>query len=82
MRYMPQYTFRLHTLDRAIHLPETAELPGLREALIAANRAARTLIHRQRGHGRIDVHGTLDVEDEGHRPVARILLAEVARQIS
>lgn len=78
---MPRYTLRLRTTDHAIHLPETWELPGLSEALIVANGAARALLRRQRP-GLARISGSLDVEDEQSRPVARLLLAEVARQIS
>lgn len=78
---MPRYTFRLRTTDHAIHLPETFELPGLSEALVMANGAARALLRHSRGE-QARISGTLDVEDERQMPVARLLLAEVARQIS
>lgn len=79
---MPQYHFRLNTPDQAIHLAEPRELPGLREALATAHSLARSLIHTQMRRAPIALQGRLDVEDERRQPVARILLSDVARQIS
>lgn len=78
---MPRYTFRVRTADHALHLSESFELPGLRDALILANGAARSLLRRQRREV-ARITGTLDIEDERQMPVARLLLAEVARQMS
>ena len=44
--------------------------------------AARALIHKRARRAPIDLHGSLDIEDERRQPIARILLADVARQIS
>lgn len=79
---MPHYHFCLRTPNQVPHLDERRELPGLREALIAAHGAARAMIHKQVRRGPCELHGSLDVEDERRQPVARILLAEVARQIT
>ena len=79
---MPAYHFCLRTPNNVAHIAETRELPDLREALIAAHGAARALIHNQVRRAPCELHGSLDVEDESRRPVARILLADLARQIS
>ena len=77
---MPAYCFRLCTPDHHPHPTEQRELPDLRQALIAGHGLARKLL-RQR-LGRAPLHGSLDIEDERNQPVARILLADLARQLS
>ncbi|WP_084578813.1 DUF6894 family protein [Sphingomonas azotifigens] len=77
---MPAYCFRLRTPDRHPHAPEQRDLPDLREALIAGHGLARTLLRHW--SGRTPLHGSLDIEDERNQPVARILLADLARQLS
>ena len=47
-----------------------------------AHSAARSLIHHRARPAESKLRGTVDVEDERGQPVARILLAEVARQMS
>lgn len=77
---MPAYRFRLRTPDHIAHPTEQRELRDLREAMIAAHGVARRLL---RGHRQATpLHGTLDIEDEALQPVARILLADLARQMS
>lgn len=79
---MPLYFFSLKTRNAIPHAERSGEFPDLRAALAEAHSAARAMLHTRRRHSPLDVHGSLDIEDESHRPVARILLAEVARQIS
>ncbi|MBC9035206.1 hypothetical protein IAG41_22680 [Sphingomonas sp. JC676] len=58
------------------------DFPDLQAALIEANVAARAIVRRI-GVGRSDPwHGSIDVENEQRQPIARILLADVARQMS
>jgi len=77
---MPAYRFRLCTPDHHPHTAERRELPDLRQALIAGHSLARALLrHRS---GRTPVRGSLDIEDDRDQPVARILLADLARQLS
>lgn len=77
---MPAYCFRLRTPDRLPHPAERRDLPDLREALIAGHGLARSLLRHR--HGGAPLHGSLDIEDERNQPVARILLADLARQLS
>ena len=79
---MPHYYFQLRTKDEAAHAPQSRECPDLRTALAEAHSAARSMIHNQVRRARGEPGGILDVEDERRQPVARILLADVARQIS
>ncbi len=77
---MPAYRFCVRTPDLHPHDAERRELPDLRAALIAGHDLARALL-RHRG-ARKPVRGSLDIEDERNQPVARILLADLARQLS
>jgi len=79
---MPHYFFRLNTRGAIQHAEQGGDFPDLRAALAGAHSAARTMLHSRNRHAPIELHGSLDIEDERHRPVARILLADVARQIS
>jgi len=79
---MPHYFFSLKTRNAIPHAERGGDFPDLRAALAEANAAARSMLHTRRQRTPFDVHGSLDVEDERRRPVARILLADVARQIS
>jgi hypothetical protein len=79
---MPQYFFNLRTPDAAPRFDRSGDFPDLRTALAEAHSAARTLIHKRARHAPLKLHGSLDVEDERRQPIARILLADVARQIS
>lgn len=74
---MPAYRFCLRTPDHHHHRVARQELPDLRAALIVAHRFARLWS----GGGRA-LRGSLDIEDERDEPVARILLADLARQYS
>ncbi|OAN62174.1 DUF6894 family protein [Sphingomonas sp. TDK1] len=77
---MPAYCFQLRTPDHHPHAAERRELPDLRHALIAGHHFARNLL---RGHaGPKQIRGSLDIEDESNQPVARILLADLVRQLS
>lgn len=77
---MPQFFFRLRTPD-AVHLPQAFELPDLRAALIAANSAARRVVRNKIRDAHRPLTGSFDVENDRHEPVARIMLADLARQL-
>ena len=80
---MPQYYFQLRGPSTAPLLNDKPrEFPDLRAALAAAQGAARNLIHNRVRRTSSNFHGSLDIQDEGRQPVARILLADIARQIS
>lgn len=79
---MPHYSFRLNTRNAIAHADQGGDFPDLRAALVGAHSTARAMLRTRTRHTLIELRGSLDVEDERHRPVARILLAEVARQIS
>jgi hypothetical protein len=79
---MPHYFFQVRTRDEAARVPQSREYPDLKTALAEAHSAARAMIHNQVRRTRGEVRGSLDIQDERHEPVARILLADVARQIS
>lgn len=79
---MPHYFFRLNTRNAVPHKDQGGDFPDLRAALAGAHSTARAMLRTRMRHAPIEVHGSLDIEDERHRPVARILLADVARQIS
>ncbi len=79
---MPSYTFRLRTPDNLPHGPERHDLPDLNTALVLASRTARGLVRNPVRRGIRTVGGSLDVEDEANQTVARLVLREVAHQIS
>ena len=80
---MPHYFFNLRTPDPHSDGPvEGMFFPDLGAALAEANSTARALIHKRVRRLPTALHGSLDIEDEHRRPIARILLADVARQIS
>lgn len=79
---MPQYFFQLRTQNAAPYPHEARDLPDLRTALAEAQSIARSLIHNRVRRAPIELHASLEIADEGRRPVARVLLADVARQIS
>jgi hypothetical protein len=76
---MPQFFFRLRTPDRINHAPQPCEHPNLQAALIAANGAARAIVRR---HACPSWSGSFDVENDRQEPVARIMLADLVRQLS
>lgn len=78
---MPQFFFRLRTPDHTDHLAQAHEHPDLRAALIAANFAARRVVRREGRTAHSPIAGSLDVENERQEPVARIMLAGLARQL-
>jgi len=79
---MPTYYFNL----KKCHDPEFCEFsrdhPDLLTALADAQGTARVVEQRLRQRGLRDLHGSLDIEDERHSPVARILLADLVRHVS
>lgn len=79
---MPVYHFTLRNRDTVAHRHAGREYPDLRAALADAHRAARSMIHNRRRHRAPDLPGSFDVEDARHQPVARILLADLVRQLS
>jgi hypothetical protein len=79
---MPMYFFSLKTRNPIPHEERSGEYPDLRAALVEAHSAARAMLHTRRRRGPLEVHGSLDVEDDCRRPLARVMLADVARQIS
>ncbi|SFK28065.1 hypothetical protein SAMN03159338_3821 [Sphingomonas sp. NFR04] len=79
---MPSYHFCFRTPNNIAHLSEQRDLPDLRQALIAAHQVGRMLLHKHVRRAPSALHGSLDIEDEDRQPVARILLADLARQIS
>ncbi|AQR74262.1 DUF6894 family protein [Sphingomonas sp. LM7] len=80
---MPQFFFQLRTQGSAPRRDDTPrEFPSLAAALAEGQGRARSLIHNHRRRAPAPLRGTLEIEDERHHPVARILLADIARQIS
>lgn len=79
---MPHYYFQLRTRNAVPHVERGGDFPDLSSALAEAHSTARVMLHSRIRHAPLDMHGSLDIEDERHRTVARILLADVARQIS
>jgi hypothetical protein len=79
---MPHYFLRLRTPDQVTHHSDKHEVTSFNEAIAVANRAALALIRNRVRRGVTGPRGVLDVEDENRRPVARILLTELAQQIS
>lgn len=80
---MTDYYFHLRTTAGDVRYEQKHELPDLDAALIAAHQVARKFIrHAARSSDALKLRGSLDVEDMFRRPVARLMLAEVARQIS
>jgi len=79
---MPRYHFNLRIADAAPSPGPCHDFPNLAAALAEAQHTARSLIRNRMRHLCSNLNGSLDIEDETHRPLARIMLAEVARQIS
>ncbi|WP_404338079.1 DUF6894 family protein [Sphingomonas sp. MMS12-HWE2-04] len=80
---MPLYHFQLRDGDQAVPANPPREYPDLRAALAGAHGMARALISGQRLKGApLAMRGSFDIEDERHEPVARILLADLERQLS
>lgn len=79
---MPHYYFHLRTSNAVPDVERGGDFPDLSSALAEAHSAARVMLHGRTRQAPLDVHGSLDIEDDRHRTVARILLADVARQIS
>lgn len=80
---MPDYYFHLKTSAGDGRFEQKHELPNLDAALVAAHQVARKFIrHAARRCAAEKLRGSLDVEDASRRPVARLMLADVARQIS
>ncbi len=79
---MPSYYFRIRHPNQVDQRSHHRNLGNLTEALAAAHGTARTLIRSRKHRAPTDIRGSLDIEDEHRRPLARLMLAEVAQQIS
>lgn len=79
---MPLYYFHLRTGEAATLPKQGRNFPDLSAALAEAQHAARALVHNRMRRARGEANGSLDIVDEKREPIARIMLAEVARQIS
>jgi hypothetical protein len=80
---MPHYFFRIRSNEASEREVSGRDYPNLWTGMVDAQEAARKMIHkRPRRAGMPDLQGCVDVEDEHHRPVARIMLSELARQLS
>lgn len=80
---MPCYYFCLRPSNNAKAGKGSAhELPDIRAALAEAQGTARAMLHRRVKRAPIELHGSLDIEDERGETVARIPLADVVQQIS
>ncbi|MCD2317417.1 hypothetical protein LQ954_14810 [Sphingomonas sp. IC-11] len=78
---MPSYVFRVRTPDNVTHRVQRDELPDLDAAMAHAQRFARTLVRTPVRRGQRTIGGSVDVEI-ADRAIARLLLSEVAYQIS
>jgi len=78
---MPSYVFRVRTPDNVTHRVQRDELPDLDAAMAHAQRFARTLVRNPVRRGNRAIGGSVDVEI-ADRAIARLLLSEVAHQIS
>jgi hypothetical protein len=80
---MPAYSFHLCTpgASRPIR-NDHSEFPDVGAALAEAARIGRGMIRQRVRRKPCELCSHLDVRDDGDAPVARILLAELARQIS
>lgn len=78
---MPTYVFRVRTPDNIVHQVQSAEFPDLDTAMAQAQRYARTLIRRPVRRGAKTIGGAMDIE-VADQAIARLLLSEVAHQIS
>lgn len=80
---MPAYSFHLCTLDTSRPIQnDHSEFPDVGAALAEAARIGRGMIRQRVRRKPCELRARLDVRDEGNAPVARILLAELARQMS
>lgn len=79
---MPLYYFQLRTADVVLRPAQSRTLPDLSAALAEAQQFARSMIRNRMRRMRGAPSGSLDIEDEKRQPIARIMLADVARQIS
>lgn len=81
--YMPTYSFHLCTpvTSRTIKGCRS-EFPNVAAALIEANRLGWNMIRKHARGKPCQLRSRLDVRDEGDAPVARVLLAELAHQMT
>jgi hypothetical protein len=80
---MPAYSFHLCTTAASRPIRNThSEFPDVGAALAEAARIGSGMIRQRVRRKPCELRAHLDVRDEGNAPVARILLAELARQMS
>ncbi|MFZ3484194.1 DUF6894 family protein [Sphingomonas sp. 3-13AW] len=80
---MPAYSFHLCTPNATRPIKsDHNEFPNVGAALAEAARIGRGMIRQRVRRQPCALRAHLDVRDGGDTPVARILLAELARQIS
>jgi hypothetical protein len=80
---MPLYHFQVNRHDGPGVLGREAhELADLTAALVKAHWRARAFLRRYVQCKPEEIRGTFDIEDEDGRPVARIYLSELMRQIT
>jgi len=77
---MPHYYLRTRRPQMRSRC-ELREFPDLNTALAAANRKARSILRRCGARDAL-ISGTVDIEDDGRLPLARVLFAEVQQRIS
>ncbi|MFL0413298.1 hypothetical protein [uncultured Sphingomonas sp.] len=82
IRSMPSYFFRVRTPDQVVRRAECHELPDINAALAFAQRTARSMVRVPVRRGTRVLGGSLDIENEIQQPIARVMLAEMAQQIS
>jgi hypothetical protein len=80
---MPAFSFHLCTTGTSRPIStDRSEFPNVGAALTEANRIGWAMIRKRARRKPCELSGRLDVRDESNTPVARLLLAELAQQIS
>jgi hypothetical protein len=83
LSYMPAYSFHLCTSRATRPIKnDRSEFDNVGDALAEAARIGRGMIRQRVRRKACAMRAHLDVRDDGDAPVARILLSELARQIS
>lgn len=75
---MPQYHLRIHGYAAARDMA-ARDYPDLASAMARGNRVISSMLSSQGGDALL-LRARLDIEDEYHETVARILFAEVAQR--
>ena len=80
---MPAYSFHLCTPSATRPIKsDNSEFPNVGAALAEAARLGRGMIRQRVRRQPCELRAHLDVRDDGNAPVARVMLAELARQIT